>query len=79
MAVGIPSIFTMSGIAPELIVHEKNALVVPFMNSENIYQSILRLIQEKDISKHLQLNGRNDVKIFDLNIMISKLEKLYFQ
>jgi len=77
LAAGIPSIFTMSGLAPEFIGHEKNALVVDFEDENAIYNSILRLLADKDLSDRMVKNGKRDVQRFELGNMISKLEKLY--
>ncbi|MBL0274387.1 MAG: glycosyltransferase family 4 protein [Chitinophagaceae bacterium] len=78
LAAGIPSVFTNSGVAPEFIHHEKNALVVDFQNSEQVYQSILTLLNDADLRETLIRNGREDVKeSFSLEKMISNLEKLY--
>lgn len=74
----IPSIFTLSGIAKEFIRHEHNALVVPFQNSDAIYQSMQRILQEKNLSAHLTENGFQDVKQrFDLEQMINCLIECY--
>jgi glycosyltransferase involved in cell wall biosynthesis len=77
LAAGIPSVFSLSGAAPEFIEHEKNALVVDFEDKEQIYESIGRLLTDKDLSESLIKNGRQDIKRFKLRHMINKLEKLY--
>ncbi len=77
LASGIPSVFTLSGVAPEFIVHEKNALVVPFCDAENIYQSIDRILQETDLRNNLIMNGLDSAKLFPLDKMINQLEQIY--
>jgi glycosyltransferase involved in cell wall biosynthesis len=77
LAAGIPSIFTLSGVAPEFIQHEKNALVVPFCDSEAIYQSMIELIENKILRIMLTENGKSSVQKFALGHMIEKLEALY--
>ncbi len=79
LAAGIPSIFTLSGVAREFIVHEKNALVVPFKDSESIYQSIIRVLNDKELASNLIMNGKKDAKKFKLESMIQSLEQLYTQ
>lgn len=37
---GTPSVFTLSGIAPEIVVHEQNAYTVPFKNTEEILRGM---------------------------------------
>jgi len=78
MAAGIPSIFTLSGIACEIVKHENNALVVPYRNSEAIYTSMLRLLEDKDLCNKLVINAKETVqKRFSIEKMISNLELLY--
>lgn len=78
LAAGIPSVFTNSGIAREFIRNEENALVVGFENSEEVYQAILKLLEDKDLREKLSASGKTDVKeLFSLEKMIGKLEKLY--
>ncbi len=78
LAAGIPSVFTNSGIAREFIRNEENALVVGFENSEEVYQAIVKLLEDKDLREKLSANGKSDVKeLFSLEKMIAKLEKLY--
>ncbi|MCS7028059.1 MAG: glycosyltransferase family 4 protein [Bacteroidia bacterium] len=73
-----PCIFTLSGIAHSFIEHEKNALVVPYCDSEAIYQSCIRLLNEPELAKNLALNGYDTVtKLFSLEQMIEKLKSLY--
>ena len=78
LAAGIPSIFTMSGVATEFIEHEKNALVVQFKDSGLIFQNMKRLMEDETLRKKLVRNGTASIKVFSLDSMISKLEKLYF-
>jgi glycosyltransferase involved in cell wall biosynthesis len=78
LASGVPSIFTLSGIANEFIKGRQNALVIPYENSEAVYDALLELLMNKELSNKLTESGRKDVKeIFPLNRMIEKLESLY--
>jgi glycosyltransferase involved in cell wall biosynthesis len=77
LAAGIPSVFTLSGVAPEFIEHEKNALVVPFGDNEAIYEAMVKLLNDRSLSTKLSKNGRSAVHRFDLKQMIDKLQKLY--
>ena len=78
LAVGVPSVFTLSGVAPEFIENERNALVVDFQNSDQIRDAILKLLKDDDLRHRLIENGRNDVRQkFSLETMVEKLEKLY--
>ncbi|MDO1448850.1 glycosyltransferase family 4 protein [Rhodocytophaga aerolata] len=78
LAAGIPSVFTLSGVSGEFVQHEKNALVVPFKDSEAIYESILKILENRDLKNRLIAEGKKDVnKFFELQQMIMKLEQMY--
>ena len=78
LASGIPSIFTLSGVANEFIRDNYNALVVPYKNSEAIYHSILELTKNDELRNQLIQNGYSSTEaIFSLNLSISQLETLY--
>lgn len=78
LAAGIPSIFTKSGIAREFITHKENALVVDFESSDQIYDSIKELLNNKELVHNLSRRGFLDVKEkFSLEQMINSLEHLY--
>jgi glycosyltransferase involved in cell wall biosynthesis len=78
LAAGIPSIFTLSGIANEFIKDRENAIIVPYQNSEAIYHALIELINNVELRNRIITNGKRDVqKLFQLSEMIYKLEELY--
>ena len=78
LAAGIPSVFSLSGVAPEFIESEKNALVVPFQDIEAIFQAFQQLLEDKSLAQQIRKQGKEDVKqLFSLEGMIEKLEVLY--
>jgi glycosyltransferase involved in cell wall biosynthesis len=78
LAAGVPSVFTLSGVAKEFIEHEKNALVVPFKNTESIKENLYRLLDDKLLTQSLIETGKVDIKrLFELDTMIEKLNRLY--
>lgn len=78
LAVGVPSIFTLSGVAREFIVNNENALVVDFKNEVQIYNAARNLLEDKELRNKLIQNGKNDIeKDFSLPLFINKLEKIY--
>jgi glycosyltransferase involved in cell wall biosynthesis len=80
LAAGKPSIFTLSGIAPDFIRDGENALIVPFCDSEAIYSALTRLLEDKSLRVRLSKNGPISVKErFDLPVMINALDNLYQQ
>ncbi|NNF02198.1 MAG: glycosyltransferase, partial [Bacteroidia bacterium] len=75
---GIPSVFTISGVAAEFIEHDKNAFVIAHKNSGQISDAVLYLLENSAKAKELSARGREDViKRFDLQRMIDKTQSLY--
>jgi len=78
LAAEVPSIFTLSGIAQEFIVNEKNALVVPFRDSQAIYDSMVRIMHDGKLNCTIKQNGLKSVRDrFELINMVNDLERLY--
>ena len=77
LAAGVPSIFTLSGVANEFIIDKKNALVVDYKNSDEIYNKLQLLLENVDLKTQLNLNGQQSIHQFSLNSFIQKLEELY--
>lgn len=79
LACRVPSVFTMSGIAPEFIENGKNALVVDFENAGQIENAILNLLSNEQLRLSISEKGYLDVRsLFEVNKMIDKMEELYF-
>ncbi|RYD57377.1 MAG: glycosyltransferase family 1 protein [Sphingobacteriales bacterium] len=77
LAAGVPSIFTLSGIAPDFIVDGENALVVPHQSSDAIYKAMHRLLTDPELQKKLFTNGKKSVEAFALGNMLGQLTSLY--
>jgi glycosyltransferase involved in cell wall biosynthesis len=78
LAAGIPSVFTLSGVANEFIEHERNALVVGYQNSDEILAGVTRLLEDEALRKRLAAQGRADVvERFSIENQIRKFEDLY--
>lgn len=78
LAAGIPSIFTLSGIAPDFIKNGENALVVPYKDKNAIFSQMQRLIADPVLRAKLTTNGKRIVREkFTLDQMISQLNNLY--
>jgi glycosyltransferase involved in cell wall biosynthesis len=78
MALGVPSVFTKSGIANEIVIDGENALTVPFRNAEKITEAITRLYSDPGLRKTLSENAVNMAREkFKIESMILKLEKVY--
>ncbi|MDJ1505492.1 glycosyltransferase family 4 protein [Xanthocytophaga agilis] len=80
LVAGIPSVFTLSGVAAEFIQDGNNALVVPFKNSDAITAACKKILADPNLQKTLIENGIKSVQErFALKQMISKLESLYLK
>jgi glycosyltransferase involved in cell wall biosynthesis len=80
LAAGVPSVFTLSGIAQSFIRNEDNALVIPFRDPAAICNALTKLITNPNLSTRLSENGRKSVtKEFNLSRMCSRLHSLYVE
>lgn len=78
LAAEVPSIFTKSGIAVEFIEHNKNAWVVDYRSSDHIYNGMITLLEDSELRQLLKEEGKKSVQeLFDIDLMITKLKKLY--
>ncbi len=78
LAAGVPSIFTSSGVAREFIKHKQNAWIVPFEQSEAIYEALAVITKDAKLREQLIQKGQEDVyKLFPLTGMMEKLIHLY--
>jgi glycosyltransferase involved in cell wall biosynthesis len=75
---GVPSVFTLSGVAREFVEHERNALVVPFGNPGAIASAVLRLLAEPALAARLSERGHADAATaFPVGAMVQAFEKFY--
>lgn len=78
LVAGIPSVLTASGIALEFIGHEENALVVDYNNSEQIFVSLKRLLEDDLLRNKIISNGRDSVmNHFEFDRMGRELDSYY--
>ncbi len=78
LASGIPSIFTLSGIAREFIVNKENALLVPFRDAASIHQALLLLLNDQILNEKLRMKGPESVsEMFSFARYISQLKDIY--
>ena len=77
LAAKIPSVFTLSGVANEFIIHEENALVVRHCSHKSISGSVLRLMKNEDLRKKIVINGLKSVQSFSDDVYITKHINLY--
>ena len=79
LAAGVPSVFTLSGIAIDFIEDGKNAVLVPFKDTDAIYKAFNIILNDRDFQTNLRKNGLASVKSFSLQKFVIHLEELYAQ
>ena len=76
----VPSVFTLSGIANEFIVDNRNALVVGYKDFDGIYNAIVKLIEDNRLADRLASQGYDGVlELFDVKTMVSNTIAYYGQ
>lgn len=78
LATRTPSVFTLAGIAGDFVKDNQNALVVPFNDSDAIYEALMKLLNDEQLRTRLKEEGYRTVSaVFGLENMIAKLDRLY--
>lgn len=77
LAAGIPSVFTLSGIAQEFAVHEQNCMVVPYRDAQATATAIESILTDEQVNQRLRVNGKQTALSFDFDRYLSKLVELY--
>jgi glycosyltransferase involved in cell wall biosynthesis len=77
LAMGIPSVFTMSGIAPEIMSDGRNAMVVRHRDSSAIVDAMRRLLESPELRKRLSEQGKMSIEHFTILNKMNNLDKLY--
>lgn len=74
----VPSVFTLSGVAADFIRDQENALVVPFCDSDAIYQAVKRILSDKDLrAKLIETGDKSARETFHARRMVDGLEQVY--
>ncbi|MEN6552456.1 MAG: glycosyltransferase family 4 protein [Methanobacterium sp.] len=77
MAVGLPVISSKVGGIPNIIQEGINGLLVEPMNSKDIANKILILLNNEDLRKKISINNKIYVQKYSLDTIVEKLEKIY--
>jgi glycosyltransferase involved in cell wall biosynthesis len=78
LAAGVPSVFTLSGIAGDFIVDGENAVVASFKDSDALYRGMLKILDDDRLMERLRSSGPESVKEkFTVQAMINQLLSLY--
>lgn len=79
LAAGIPSIFTLSGIAREFVSNGENARVVEFMDSEAIFRNMEYLLHHQEEANAMAARGNESVQRFEFSQYIQLLKRCYLE
>jgi glycosyltransferase involved in cell wall biosynthesis len=78
LASKVPSVFTLSGVAPEFAVDHTNCLVVPFKDSDSVYEKMNYILSHPTELKPVVQEGyQNVMEKFSFTTKMNKLERLY--
>lgn len=78
LAMEIPSVFTLAGVANDFIKDKENALVVPYDDSNAIADALNLILSDDDLRRKIVKKGREDVlKMFDKKRFAARLDALY--
>lgn len=77
MATGLPCIFTLSGIAKDIAVHDVNCLVVEYKNESSIYNAIKRIYNDAELALKISSHSSVAVIEFDMKKMCYKYLQIF--
>lgn len=73
----VPSVITLSGSASDHAIHQENAWVVDYQNSDQIAQGILALLNDSHLREAIIRNAFLSAQQYDIKNHIQKLEEFY--
>ena len=78
LALKVPSVFTLSGVASDFIEDKGNALVVPHQNSKAIFEAMSLILENEKLRQAITEKGRSDVvRLFQGQKTSADLDALY--
>ena len=77
MLSGVPSVITLAGCALDHGIHQENAWVVDYKNSDQIAQGILALLSDSRLREKIINNAFLCAQQYDIKNHIQRLEEFY--
>ncbi|MDT5269286.1 MAG: hypothetical protein QOH49_1472 [Acidobacteriota bacterium] len=78
LAMGVPSVFTLSGVANDFIEDGRNALVVPYRDAAAITRAVETLLGDEELRRSVAANGQAVVReLFPESRMAAELDTMY--
>ncbi len=79
MAAWLPVVATEVGGVPDIVTDGENDFLVEPMNSEQLAEKILFLLQNSEVGKYLSSNNTKKAKGYDWSNITTSLEKVYIK
>ena len=79
MSVGLPIVGTNAGGIPEMLKQNVSGLIVPKQNPQALADSLLKLIDKRELREKISQNAKQEVKQFDVSLTAKKNIELYRQ
>lgn len=80
MLSGVPLIATKSGIGNEILIDNVNCIEVPYKNSDEINNALIKILNEPTFLNNIRYNAKELAsQKFTLEIMLNKLTNIYLQ
>jgi len=78
LAYGVPSVFTSSGVLPEIGKNNFNCQVVPFCDSSSIGRAVITYLNDRELCNEIIKNGKETASsMFGIESFSAKLDVLY--
>ncbi len=78
LAIQVPSVFTLSGIASDFVVDRENAMVVPFNDPNAIAKAVAAVLEDEGLRQALAVKGKEDVwRLFHADRLALEFDTLY--
>ena len=77
MAAGLPCVVADASGLAEIITHERDGLLVPPLDCEELAAAINRVLADRTLARNLGSSAAARVKEFDLPIMLERMEEVY--
>lgn len=77
MSIGTPAVATSVGGIPEIVHHNETGVLVPPDDSTALARAVIRVLTDKDLSRHLVTGGRAMVARFRPNVVGEQVCRIY--
>ena len=79
MVAGCPTIYSRCGSGPELIVHERDGLLIDPQNATDIAEAVVRVLEDDALAHRLGTNGRERVLSTFTSQKVLPANELFYQ